>query len=70
MDICLQNISQPVKDIRQTAWILVQMHFPAFDPAHFQHVVNQRQQMTAGGQNFPQIVPGLLGIRHVFQGQV
>ena len=40
MNVCLQNTAQPVKDIRQTAGFLIQMHFTALNAAHIQNIIN------------------------------
>ena len=38
-----------------------QLHLPALDAAHFQHVVDQRQQVAAGGFDLVQIIPAAGG---------
>ncbi len=47
MNICLHNITQPMKNIRQTAGLLLQMHLAALNTAHIQYIVNKAQQMVS-----------------------
>ena len=49
-----------MQNVRQTAWFLIQMHFPAFNTAHIQDIINQAQQMISGGHDFFQIFLHLL----------
>ena len=47
MNIRLQDVAQSMQDLRQTAFLLIQMHPAALDPAHIQNIVDQAQQMIA-----------------------
>ena len=50
---------QVVKEPRQIAGTVFQFELAAFDPAHFQHIIDQRQQMAAGGLDLFQIAARL-----------
>ena len=58
-----------MKHVRQVDFLLLQLNFSAFNPAHVQNIVDQGKQVVAGGQNFRQIIPDLFRILHIGKGQ-
>ena len=54
-----------MQHIGQVGFLLLQLDAAAFDSAHIQHIVDEGQQMVAGGQNLGQIFPHLVGVFHI-----
>ena len=58
-----------VKDIRQIGLLLLQVDLSAFNAAHIQHIVDEREQMVTGGEDLGQVVLHFLLIVNVGCGQ-
>ena len=69
MDLAADDGLDIVEHIRQVDLLLLQLNFAAFNAAHVQHIVDEAQQVVAGGENFCQIVLHLLGAAHIGDGQ-
>ncbi len=68
-DIRLNDIAEPVEDVGQAAFLLVQMHLAALYAAHVQDIVNQAQQMVAGGHDLLQVFLHLIPVAYMGHGQ-
>ena len=55
---------------RKITGTVFKLYFAAFNPAHFQHVIDERQQMIAGSQDFVKILPRFLLIIDALSGKV
>ena len=54
-----------MKNIRQVGFRLLQIDFSALDSAHVQHVIDEAEQVLAGGQNLGKIIFDLFLIRGI-----
>ncbi len=68
-DVRLDDIAEPMQDVGQAAFLLVQVHLAALYPAHVQDIVDQAQQMVAGGHDLLQIFLHLLPVVYMGHGQ-
>ncbi len=55
-DIGLQDRAQVMEYIGQMHFLLLDLHHAALDTAHVKHIIDERQEMIAGGGDFLQIV--------------
>ncbi len=76
IEIQLSGVDQPldhgpqvVEQVRHVHGLFLQLHAAAFNAAHVQDVVDQAQQMGAGGVDLCKIVLDLLGVVDVGLGQ-
>ena len=58
-DVRLDNGAEIVDQVRQMGLRFFDPHFSAFDLAHIQYIVDQRQQMLTGNSNFAEIILNL-----------
>ena len=54
-----------MQHLREIDLRFLQMDLAAFDSAHIQNIIDQRQQMVAGGKDLVQIVPHPFLILHI-----
>ncbi len=69
VDVRLDDVPQAVENVRQGAGLLLQGDLPALDPAHVQYVVDEAEQMVAGGHDLFQVPLHLLLLVNVGAGQ-
>ena len=69
LDLGLHDIDNTVDHLLQRHGLNVQRHLAAFNLGYIQNVVDQPQQMLAGKLDFTQIIPHLLRIVRMVQGQ-
>ena len=65
----LYDADDAVHRLLQRHRLQVQQHFAAFNLGYVQHVVDQPQQVLAGQGDLPQVVPHLLRVVRIVQGQ-
>ena len=65
MHVRQKYIAQTIQNIRQGTWLFIQMHFPAFNTAHIQNVIDQAQQMVSRCHNLFQIFRYLFLVVHM-----
>ena len=58
-DVRLDDGTQIVDQVRQMCLRFFDPHFSAFDLAHIQYIVDQREQMLTGNSNFAEIILNL-----------
>ena len=68
-DIRLDDGFQIVHHLGQGGLLLLDLHLAALNAAHVQHVVNEAEQVVAGGGDLGQVVLDLLGVVDVGGGQ-
>ena len=68
-DLGVEDIAQLAPDLRQAARVLLNVDLAALDAAHVQNIVDEPQQVVAGGHDLPQILPHPLPLVDVLEGQ-
>ncbi len=69
MNVRLDDAPQAVENIRQGAGLFVQIYFAAFDAAHVQHIVDEAEQVVAGGHDFLEVLLHLFPVVDMGAGQ-
>ena len=69
MDVRLDDVAQAVENVRQAAWLFLQVDLAALNAAHVQHVVDEAQKVVAGGHDLFEIPRHLLLLVNVGGGQ-
>ena len=58
-----------VEHVGEVRLLLLELDAPALDAAHVQHVVDEGEQVVAGGEDLRQVLAHLLGVVRVGRGQ-
>ena len=58
-----------MQDLRKRCFLLVDLYLAALDAAHIQHIIDQAEQMIAGGRDLRQIILHLFRIVDVRRGK-
>ena len=69
MDLPADDGLDIMKHIRQVGLLLLQVDLAALDTAHIQNIVDEAQQVVAGGQDLGQVIFYLFRIVNIGQRQ-
>ena len=60
LHLWLNNVDQIVHQFRNIALLLLDLHLAALNPAHVKDIIDQAEQVVAGGKHLLQAVPHLV----------